>query len=270
MKSKTKIKSTAERWHYTAPYILNPQHPITINVVGAGGNGSQVLTQLARIDHALKNLGHVGLHVTCYDPDIVTEANLGRQLFSAADLDLPKATVLITRINQFLGTSWKAVVAKYHKKVAVDSLANITISCVDSIEARQAVRDRFATAEHWRSRPYSTPYYWFDLGNTQTTGQFIIGTCQDAEQPKESSTLKPVPTLPNVFQKFPGFEKQKTKDSGPSCSLAEALGKQDLFINSFLVQTAMATLWKMFREGRIRHHGAFVNLQTLDIAPIQI
>lgn len=267
-----KTKKTAEKWHYTDPYILDPQHPITINVIGAGGSGSQVLTQLARMDHALKNLGHIGFHVTCYDPDIVTEANLGRQLFSAADVGQPKATVLVTRINQFLGTSWKAVPSKYHQKIPVDAMANITISCVDSIEARKSIRDRFNSGnESWRTRPYSNTLYWIDLGNTQDAGQFIIGTCQPIQQPKNSETLNAIGTLPNIFEKFPEFETQKVKDKGPSCSLAEALEKQDLFVNSFLVQAAMATMWKMFRgQCRINHHGAFINLKTLDIAPIYL
>ena len=109
-----------------------------------------------------------------------------------------------------------------------------------------------------------------DLGNSQAAGQFIIGTCEGITQPQRSKTVFPIRELPTIFEKFPDFRNQKTKATGPSCSLAEALKKQDLFINSFLVQVAMGTLWKMFREGKIKHHGAFVNLQTLDIAPINI
>ena len=34
---------------------------------------------------ALQVLGHPGLHVTVFDPDIITEANIGRQLFSETE-----------------------------------------------------------------------------------------------------------------------------------------------------------------------------------------
>ena len=34
-----------------------------------------------------------------YDPDIVTEANIGRQLFGPSDLGQNKAQCLVTRIN---------------------------------------------------------------------------------------------------------------------------------------------------------------------------
>lgn len=267
------MMSKAEKWHFTAPYFLNPQHPVTVQVIGAGGNGSQVITQLARIDQSLKKTGHVGLHVTLFDDDIVTEANMGRQLFFPCDLGLNKAVVLITRMNQAFGSSWKAEPRKFDGSVQkVDRMANITISCVDSVEARKNIEkilyprnpDQDNMAPYWQS------YYWFDLGNSQSAGQFVIGTCQGIKQPQRSKTTWPIRELPNIFAKFPSFRTQKTKKTGPSCSLAEALTKQDLFINSFLVQTAMATLWKMFREGKIRHHGAFVNLQTLDIAPIAI
>ena len=33
-----------KRVHFTDNYLLNPQHPVTVNLIGAGGTGSQVLT----------------------------------------------------------------------------------------------------------------------------------------------------------------------------------------------------------------------------------
>lgn len=43
--------------HFTDNYIINPQHPVTVHLIGAGGTGSQVLNALARIDYALYKLG---------------------------------------------------------------------------------------------------------------------------------------------------------------------------------------------------------------------
>ena len=53
-----------KRVHYTYSYLLNPQHPVTVNLIGGGGTGSQVLTNLARLDVTLRALGHPGLFVT--------------------------------------------------------------------------------------------------------------------------------------------------------------------------------------------------------------
>ena len=64
--------------------------------------------------------------------------------------------------------------------------------------------------------------------------------------------------------------KVKEKDSGPSCSLAEALEKQDLFINSTLAQLGCNILWKMFRNGMIEHQGLYLNLSTLKMNPIPV
>ena len=121
-----------KRVHYIDNYLINPQHPVTVNLIGAGGTGSQVLTGLARLDVTLRALGHPGLFVTLYDPDIVTEANIGRQLFGYSDMGLNKAQCLITRINNFFGNDWKAVPDIFPvmmKNACRDNMANITITC---------------------------------------------------------------------------------------------------------------------------------------------
>lgn len=89
--------------HFTDRYLLNPRHPVTVFVIGAGGTGSQVITNLARMSMALQALGHPGLHVTVFDPDTVSQSNIGRQLFSETELGLNKAVSLVTRINRFFG-----------------------------------------------------------------------------------------------------------------------------------------------------------------------
>ena len=62
---------------------------------------------------ALQVLGHPGLHVTVFDPDIITEANIGRQLFSETELGQCKATAAVTRVNRFFGTTWTAENCRY-------------------------------------------------------------------------------------------------------------------------------------------------------------
>ena len=81
--------------HYTDNYLLKPYHPVTVFIIGAGGTGSQVITNLARMDTALQASGHPGLHVTLFDPDTVTQANIGRQLFSETELGMNKATAAV-------------------------------------------------------------------------------------------------------------------------------------------------------------------------------
>ena len=119
--------------HYTDRYLLNPYHPVTVFVIGAGGTGSQVATGLARMSVALQALGHPGLHVTVFDPDTVTEANIGRQLFSGSELGLNKAAALATRINRFFGFSWAYEEERDFYPVGMESQVMLVYSTRDTL-----------------------------------------------------------------------------------------------------------------------------------------
>lgn len=254
------------KYHLTAPYLLNPTHRITVNLIGCGGTGSQVLNGLARLNEALIGLGHAGLLVTVWDDDTVSDANVGRQLYSPADIGQNKAAIAVTRVNRFFGYDWVAKNEKYTVLVAKqpNNRANITISCVDTIQARKELNGSFISKGDYE--PNNQYFYWMDYGNNQKTGQVVIGTVTS----NPNKDINHVISLPCVLSKFPELKKMKDKDTGPSCSLAQALGKQDLFINSTLAQLGLNILWKMFREGRISYHGAFLNLDTMNVNPIKI
>lgn len=241
--------------HITDRYLLNPQHKITIELVGMGGTGSQVLNNLGRLNMALMGLGHPGLHVRAWDSDTVSDANLGRQLFSPADLGLFKSTVLVSRVNRFFGTEWEAMNTKF----SCQKMGNIIITCVDTAVTRVSISEKLKVYKH-KGESFDYPFYWLDLGNLQHTGQCVLGTINEARK----NSLK------NVVQLFPQIKKIKEEKQGPSCSLAEALEKQDLFINSTLAQFGCNLLWKLLREGELRYHGCYVNLKTLSVNPIKI
>lgn len=263
------------RAHFTHKYLTNPQHPISINLIGAGGTGSQVLSCLGRLDATLVALGHPGLYVTVYDPDTVDEPNIGRQKFSPSDLGLNKAECLVTRVNAFFGTNWEAEAVKFPMnlgKTKQENLANIFITCTDNITSRYELAGflRAVAPENANSRVnYETPLYWIDYGNGQKTGQVILGTIPEKiEQPK-SEKFETVETLPNITD-MPGYNGLSDEDSGPSCSYAEALAKQDLFINSTLAELGSTILWRMIRQGYIESHGLFLNLELMSVNPLPV
>jgi PRTRC genetic system ThiF family protein len=261
---------------------VDPAHPVTVNLIGCGGTGSQVLSSLARMHSALRALNHPGLFVRAIDPDRVTTANMGRQLFSPSDVDSYKCISLVGRINRFFGTDWEGV-PEYYKFGCKISSANITISCVDTGAARKDIRmalmmdpvsadelDREVRGRYKYQEPYEKPYYWMDYGNMMDRGQVVLGTVEAIKQPKESQ-FACRETLPSVDKLHPDILRDSKNDhQGPSCSLAEALQKQDLFINTNLANMGMAILWKMFRELRIKYHGCSINLDTLSVNPIKI
>ena len=261
-----------KRVHYIDNYLIDPQHPVTVNLIGAGGTGSQVLTCLARLDVTLRALGHPGLFVTLYDPDIVSGTNIGRQLFSDSDIGLNKAKCLITRVNNFFGNDWKAVSGIFPtilKNVRRDDMANITITCTDNIKSRLDLWNVLKAVPAPAYRDYTTPLYWMDFGNTQTTGQVVIGTIPKRIRQPASALYETVGSL-KVITRLVKYARVKEEDSGPSCSLAEALEKQDLFINSTLAQLGCGLLWKMFRHGMLEHHGLYLNLHTMRLKPMTV
>lgn len=254
------------RVHFSNNYLLRPLHKVTIELIGLGGTGSLVLTNLARMNEALIGLGHPGLHVRCWDYDTVSESNAGRQLFSPADIGMFKSQVLVNRINRFFGTSWEAMTVRYNAGL----LSNIIITCIDTAKGRVSLSEKITQniKQLDSLEPVDVPLYWLDFGNAQKKGQCIIGTLQKVKQPK--SEFETASTLPTVIKKFPQLRKIKETDEGPSCSLAEALLKQDLFINSTLAQFGCNILWKLFREGMLKYNGCYINLDTCTVNPIKI
>lgn len=250
--------------HYTDPYLLNPQHKITVNLVGLGGTGSQVLSSLARLSETLVALGHPGLHVRSWDNDIVTAANIGRQLFSPADVGQYKAIVLVTRLNRFFGYNWEAYTQKFTE---TKHHANITITCIDTAAGRIEIGEKLK-GKPSNGEPHHRCIYWLDLGNLKKTGQAVLGTLQEVKQPKSGN--KTIAVLPTVTQKFPQLKNIKEVDQGPSCSIAQSLNRQDLFINSTLANFGVNLLWKLFREGMITYHGCYVNLEHCLVTPMRI
>ena len=258
-----------KRIHYTDNYLLKPYHPVTVFIAGAGGTGSQVITNLARMSMALQALGHPGLHVTVFDPDTVSEANIGRQLFSESELGQNKAVALVTRINRFFGYTWMAEGYHYplHRKEDKENpeLANI----MDNIRSRLDLWKVLKRHRKINVNNEKAPIYWMDFGNAQTTGQVLIGNIRNKIRQPTSKEYIPTPQM-NVITEEVSYSTIKEKDSGPSCSLAEALNKQDLYINSMLSQVGCEILWTMFKEGSTLYRGAYVNLKTLRVNPIPV
>lgn len=231
------------------------QEKVHISLVGAGGSGSLLLTLLARMHIALLHLGHPGgLHVNVWEPDQVSRANIGRQLFYESDIGLNKGKVLVHRLNIAYGLNWTATPIAFDAKSACRD--DVVIGCVDTVSARVDIGS-------WCIK--AGVKYWLDLGNRAMDGQCILG--QPCPQSQKDWYLR----LPTVLELFPNLlTGSDNDDHGPSCSLAEALHKQDLFVNQILVSQAMNLLWRLFRYGEIDYSGVFVNLRTGHVSPLPI
>jgi PRTRC genetic system ThiF family protein len=257
--------------HFVPGEFVNPYNPVTVNLIGAGGTGGQMLTALARMNHALIALERPGLFVRVYDDDKVDPFNLGRQLFTTAEVGQYKAVALVSRVNRFFGTNWKAETVRFDEHLNVDEepSANINISCVDTVAARFNIAE-ILKRHSSTSRGRSKAIYWMDLGNSRSSGQVILSTLDKVRQPNPVGYL-PVGRLALITEEYKDLlENLGMTDETPSCSMAEALAKQDLFINSALANCGASLLWQMLREGMLRYCGFFLNLETLRSQPIPL
>ena len=242
--------------HTINPALLRGQ--VNVALVGCGGVGSQVLTGLARLHKALVALGHPGgLHVTAFDPDTVSDSNVGRQLFSPADVGVNKATLLIHRLNAFFGLSWAARPELFTSNT---ERFEIIISCVDTKAARREIK---------KQTYQKGCRYWIDTGNDVTSGQVVLGQPEyHHDQRKKKDRKYDLPVITDLFPEI--MDTSIAEDNTPSCSLAESLESQDLFIGQSVGTFALQLLWSLFRNGGLDHQGYFINLTAGMVLPMKI
>lgn len=238
---------------------------VKIYLVGAGGNGSQVLSGLARLHLSLLSLGHPGgIDVTVFDSDIVSTSNIGRQLFYATDVGLNKAVVLVHRLNVAFGLDWKAWPERFDGALSDRhrfSAPDILISCVDSAASRREI-DSVLDGGYQHA-------YWLDLGNSSSTGQVVLGEPRTSgERRKRTKNSLRLPTVTELFPEL--LDPSIPEDDTPTCSLAEALERQELFICQAVSTHALQMLWSLFRYGGLDFSAQFINLKSGIVTPLLI
>lgn len=234
---------------------------VKVHLVGMGGNGAQMAACLARLDIALRALGHPeGLHVTAFDDDFVSEANIGRQLYSPVDVGLHKSIVTINRLNQFYGLDWNAVPRRYEYEFSAhrsQARADMVISCVDTRAARQNLHEYLFQRGGIR--------YWLDLGNTEDSAQVVLGEPTVRHRKQDGC-----PRLPCVTELFPELLVATPEHHQPSCSVRISLASQGLFVNDLVVRFAAQLLYELFTQGALTQHGVIMNLAAKRSGPIEI
>jgi PRTRC genetic system ThiF family protein len=245
-------------FHYVSKSILNPYDPVSVVLVGCGGTGCQVLSGLARINEAILSLGHpTGLSVVVVDPDTISPSNIGRQSFAKPDVNSNKARVAVERVNRFYGLNWRHIPSYFNSDLFDnDDRVEFVLSAIDNVKGRREIH------EELKNNPRCK--YWLDFGNAERTSQVILSTVSLIKQPQGGCG-----SLPNIFDFFPNLE-QHEDVTAPSCSLAEALESQDLFINQITATFGLDLIWQMFRYGKLENHGAYVNLENYSTKPITI
>lgn len=215
---------------------------LDIIVVGAGGTGSAVITELFQMSYLLDSLsnGEVKLNVTVYDDDVVSFANVGRQSFWACDVNLNKAKVLVSRFNAYGNVNWQAKETRFEPDMLTQK-TDIIITCSDSAKFRGELGKKHKDS--------LASWLWLDLGNAENDGQVILGQLGQNDK-----------SLLNVYDYYPDLINAEDKEED-SCSHEIALAKQGYGINKSVALAGTTMLWQLIRHGEIHHQGSFIDLK---------
>ncbi|AZB25175.1 MULTISPECIES: PRTRC system ThiF family protein [Bacteroidota] len=268
------MRTPKKNIHFLDNYLLSPTNPIRINVIGAGGTGSKFMTALMEINHSLLELDHPGLDVHLWDDDIITSSNIGRQRFADSERNLYKSQAIVNRLNRWAGVNWKAETRKFQReadgRIPNGAGASIYVSCTDTVASRIEISEIIHKLNEQDRFHRDKGKYWLDMGNTKFAGQGILSTIGKIDQPA-SKKFKTFEKLPSIIEEFgTAMQNSEQKDDTPSCSLAESLSKQDLFINSTIAQLGACLLWNLLKDGMTENRGFFLNLKNFRSQPITV
>jgi len=97
-----------------------------------------------------------------------------------------------------------------------------------------------------------------DVGNNADTEQFVMGEPLNRRNRRKKLRLQTISELfPEVIQG------ELDRNNEPSCSAAEALERQEPFVDPTLANHALSMLARLFRYGTISYHGGFLSLSSL-------
>lgn len=232
-------------------YLINPNllnRQLNVALVGVGGSGSAMATELMQLDTTLRALSSMcGLKVTFYDPSVVTQANIARQTFFETQVGMNKAEAICWTANCLHGKNWQSVgkcfeLSDFYK-------FDIIITAVDKPSVR------YNLYNNARNRKKCL---WLDLGNGSHTGQVVLG-----ELGKDS-------LLPSICDLYDYSKLSDEQGNTKSCSANESLLRQSLGVNHTAARLGAQVLWNLLRHGKLKAHGAHFDVESLEVTPIEV
>lgn len=262
---------------FAIPKTFDPHiNPRQIVLIGVGGTGAHTARLLARLLSHMQALRLNTPTLRLIDPDSIEPKNIGRQLFSAADVGYPKAEVVAKRLSLAfgLGIEWVNEPFDSEKHLGNDMHNTILIDAVDNHLARQAI----AKACSRYSR------LLISCGNHRDAGQVSIGSVGDraemrrylTEVEQRQSKLSEKDTLrylPNAYLLFPELLEPETSSVLPEVSCADLLlqQEQDLLINDAVALVAARYVQQLLLRQPIQSFLTFVSLTSMTtIKPVPI
>jgi PRTRC genetic system ThiF family protein len=235
-------------------------------VVGLGGTGACVARAIARVVYDMRRNN---LHVpdlAFIDPDTVEENNVGRQMFTAADVGQNKAEVLARRFNICLGLSIEAIPEPVDNKRHFKGYRNheLIVAAVDNHEARRELA--------------KTSTLWLDCGNHRNAGQVVVGNTDKVERiTRELENVDDenrITYLPNAALVFPQLLQPgpdaAAAENDLSCAELMARQEQHLLVNDMMANIAAQYAYKLLLGQPVTTFITFVDADGLNMRSVPI
>jgi PRTRC genetic system ThiF family protein len=240
-------------------------NPRLVVLVGLGGTGSQLARSVCRMIYDMERRGLRVPELLFVDPDVIEAKNVGRQMFTPADVGRFKAETLACRFNRALGLNiswrneplnheWFARSASYYREeYAYGSSDIIWLGAVDNHEARGKIARLEGT--------------WIDAGNHFASGQVVIGNTTKLEQVRIIQGKYPY--LPSPALIFPQLLEPPAEPERSCAELIE-LGEQHLLVNDMVAGVAAQYLYKLLHRQPITSFITYVDLDGLIMRSVPI
>jgi PRTRC genetic system ThiF family protein len=234
----------------------------TITIVGCGGTGAAVARSVARMVYDMREARMHTPQVVLIDPDMVESTNIGRQMFTQADLGQPKALVLMRRFNLALGLSMSAICEAVDAERHFERWGNLIVGCVDNHLAR-------------RELAKVSGAIWCDSGNHASTGQVVIGNTGDRALVSRQLDGRDgkIGYLPHAGLLFPALlepDAEAVPQPGLSCAELVAARSQELTINDWMSVATAQYIYKLLHRQPITSFATFISSDGMSVRSVPI
>lgn len=272
--------------HLNAKLVLPVDYKtVEFWLVGAGGTGSFMAMNLARLAFELKGLGKAA-SITIVDPDRVEQGNIPRSNFCFAEIGANKAETLAGRIVRawgievgfaregFRGELLAGKKDDWNTPSQTSQKLTVLVGCVDNYLARLQIHETLKLQNEKTYDDLKPRFWWIDGGNARVSGQVLIGNRLSVKEICESAhdspilSLLPAPSLQHPELLKP--ETAKSTDRGnraerataASCAERIRLGEQSLNVNQRVAVEMSEMLSELLLTQNLKRFATYFDIES--------
>lgn len=236
------------------PFLVPDLHFVTIVLIGCGGTGSHIAQSLARLAVHCRDSGGPAIELVFVDGDRVEAKNVGRQLFSVADIGRNKAQVLAGRFSAVFGLEIAADPEMLTgQRIQMEPGGySIIVGAVDGAAGRRAIRE---TLHQF--------HLWIDCGNHESSGQVVVGSAASKDRLKGALALGICGALPAAPVIYPELLIDAPERPQQDCAAAMQDNAQSLCVNQAMAAVASQYLYQVVIKRRLATFRTVIDLSSL-------